>query len=347
MLPERRDDLVGVAVEQRPVGQPHDRDLARTDGPVQLVAVVRIRRHLPRHERDAELRQRLADVMRVRAPFGLPDLGQLGHCCSRYPARGRCQTGDARRLGLSFTAIRPSIGITCSVSDITSGAWDEHAAFSPVAYIRAVQRAGARAILLVADERDADDPRDLLRTLDGVILSGGGSDVAPHRYGQQPHPATAPEEPGRDAFEIALTRAAKEHDIPLLGICRGMQLINVAYGGTLHQHLPDVLEHDEHRALPASFARHEVRIERDSLAAAATGNTVEAVMSHHHQGPDRIGDGLRVSGRAAIDDSAEAIEDPEARFVLGVLWHPEEDERSRVVGALVDAARMNDHVSEC
>jgi putative glutamine amidotransferase len=234
---------------------------------------------------------------------------------------------------------RPTIAITCSVGDIRSGEWDEHAAFSPVAYVRAVQHAGARAILLVADERDADDPHELLGQIDGIILSGGGSDVAPHRYGQERHAQTAPEEPVRDGFEIALAREAKQRDIPLLGICRGMQLLNVAHGGTLHQHLPDVLGHDQHRELPASFARHEVQVEPGSLAAAATGEQVEAVLSHHHQGPDAIGHGLRVTGRATLDDSPEAIEDPDARFLLGVLWHPEEDERSRVVGALVAAAR--------
>ncbi len=235
--------------------------------------------------------------------------------------------------------VRPTIGITCSVGDIRSGEWDEHAAFSPIAYVRAVQRAGARALLLVADDEDAADPHDLLAVLDGVILSGGGSDVAPHRYGQQPHPATADEEPHRDDFEIALARAARDRDVPLLGICRGMQLLNVAYGGTLHQHLPDVLGHDDHRELPAEFARHAVRIEPGSLAATATGNETENVLSHHHQGPHTIGDGLCVTGRSDHDDSPEAIEDPDARFLLGVLWHPEEDERSRVVGALVDAAR--------
>ena len=233
---------------------------------------------------------------------------------------------------------RPTIAITCSVGDIRSGAWDEHAAYSPIAYVRAVQRAGARAILLVADAHDAADPRELLSAIDGVILSGGGSDVAPRCYGHERHPQTAAEEPGRDDFELALARVARAHDLPLLGICRGMQLLNVAYGGTLHQHLPDVLGHDEHRELPAAFARHEVRIEPGSLAATATATHTEAVLSHHHQGPDAIGDGLHVTGRATRDESAEAIEDPRARFLLGVLWHPEEDERSRVVGALVDAA---------
>ena len=234
---------------------------------------------------------------------------------------------------------RPTIAITCSIGDIRSGEWDEHAAFSPIAYVRAVQRAGARAILLVADEQDARDPQELLQTIDGVILSGGGSDVAPRRYGQRAHPATAPEEPVRDDFEMALARGATARDIPVLGICRGMQLLNVAYGGTLHQHLPDVLGHDDHRELPAAFARHDVRLTPGSLAATATGTTTESVLSHHHQGPDTIADGLAVTGRATPDDSPEAIEDPAARFVLGVLWHPEEDERSRVVGALVAAAR--------
>ncbi len=234
---------------------------------------------------------------------------------------------------------RPTIGITCTVGEIRSGDWDEHAAFSPLGYVRAVQRAGGRAVLLVVDEQDARDTDDLLGKLDGVILSGGASDVAPRRYGRERHAATAAEEPGRDDYETALARGATARDIPVLGICRGMQLLNVAYGGTLHQHLPDLLDDDIHRELPAAFARHEVRLEPGSLAAAAVGNTIEVVLSHHHQGPDRIGAGLAVTATAVADGTPEAIEDPGARFVLGVLWHPEEDERSRVVGAFVRAAR--------
>jgi len=234
---------------------------------------------------------------------------------------------------------RPTVGITSSVADITAQGWEEHAAFSPLSYVRAVQRAGARAVLLVADPEDARDGKDILRGIDAVIVSGGASDVAPGRYGAERHPATAPEEPGRDAFEIALVRAAAEREVPVLGICRGMQLLNVAYGGTLVQHLPEALGRDHHRVLPADFADHEVRLRPGSLAARAAGRQHERVRSHHHQGVEKLGEGLEATGWAVTDGTIEAVEDPTRRFVLGVLWHPEEDEASRVVGSLVDAAR--------
>jgi putative glutamine amidotransferase len=231
---------------------------------------------------------------------------------------------------------RPTIGITCSVGDIRSGEWDEHAAYSPIAYVRAVQRAGARAILLVADDHDAADPSDLLRTLDGVILSGGGSDVAPHRYGQTPHPATADEEPHRDGFEIALARAAKQRDIPVLGICRGMQLLAVAHGGSLVQHLPDVVGHEGHRPEPGVYGHHDVQLADGSLAATLLGPSVN-VPSYHHQGLDSPGS-LTVTGWAD-DQTPEVLEDPARRFCLGVLWHPEAGDDPRLFTALTSAAR--------
>ena len=231
---------------------------------------------------------------------------------------------------------RPTVGITTSTEQIVAAGWTETAAFSPVAYIRAVQRAGARAILLVPD----DDPEGALDGVDAVIVSGGASDVSAESYGAEPHPETRGVEPRRDAFEQALVRLAAEQAIPVLGICRGMQMINVAYGGTLVQHMPDVLGRDDHR-IPAAFADHEVALEPGSLAARASGREVERVKSHHHQGVDAVGQGLRVSGRATIDDTVEAVEDAEGRFVLGVLWHPEEDEASRVIAALVEQARAS------
>jgi putative glutamine amidotransferase len=147
--------------------------------------------------------------------------------------------------------------------------------------------------------------------------------------------------PERDRAEIALARRAVERDIPLLGICRGMQLLNVAFGGTLRQHLPDDVGHEDHRRHPGSFenADHDVRLQAESLAARTAGETVHRTLSHHHQGVDRIGEGLEVTGWSVLDELPEAIELRGRRFVLGVQWHPEADERSRLVAALVQAAR--------
>ena len=139
----------------------------------------------------------------------------------------------------------------------------------------------------------------------------------------------------RDAYELALVRGALRREMPLLGICRGMQILNVAYGGTIEQHLPYVLGHEEHRHTPGTFADHEVRLEPSSLAARAAGAGRTPVKSHHHQGIKDVGSGLAVTGWASEDDAVEAIEDPSCSFVLGVLWHPEEDEKSQLINALV------------
>jgi putative glutamine amidotransferase len=146
--------------------------------------------------------------------------------------------------------------------------------------------------------------------------------------------------PERDRFEIALTAAAIERDLPVLGICRGMQLINVARGGTLLQHLPDQFGHHEHRRVVGSFdgADHDVQLLAGTLALRVAGEARHATKSHHHQGVDRLGEGLVVSGTSALDGLPEAIELPERQFVLGVQWHPEADALSPVVGALVAAA---------
>jgi putative glutamine amidotransferase len=147
--------------------------------------------------------------------------------------------------------------------------------------------------------------------------------------------------PERDEAELALARRAIERDLPVLGICRGMQLINVALGGTLHQHLPDLVGHGEHRRNPGSFdgSEHDVRLEAGSLAARVIGDELHCTKSHHHQGVDRLGEGLVVSGRSVLDDLPEALEAPESTFVLGVQWHPEADPTSPVVAALVEEVR--------
>jgi putative glutamine amidotransferase len=235
--------------------------------------------------------------------------------------------------------VRPTIGITASVETVSSGDWTELSAAVPFSYARAVQRAGGRAVLLVPDPVDSADPEELLGLVDGVIVSGAAGDVDPARYGASAHPLTQPVTPERDEFELALVRAAARRGTPVLGICRGMQVINVAYGGTLAQHLPDLLDDDQHRGPPGTFADHEVRVEAGSLAARAAGGERTAVRSFHHQGLDRVPDPLVVTARAEGDGVAEAVEDPGQPFLLGVGWHPEEDEASLVVAALVEEAR--------
>jgi putative glutamine amidotransferase len=236
--------------------------------------------------------------------------------------------------------MRPTVGITAGIEPMTSGAWVELTAGSPFAYARAVQAADARAELLVPDEVDARAPDDLLARIDALIVSGGAGDIDPAHSGEARHPRTEPVRAERDDFELALVAAALDAGLPLLGICRGMQVLNVARGGTLEQHLPDVLGHDGHAGAPGSYADHEVRLEEDSLAARAVGSGRTAVKSYHHQGLRTLGEGLRATGFSLLDDGiVEAIELPGDTFALGVLWHPEEDERSRVVAALVAAAR--------
>ena len=235
------------------------------------------------------------------------------------------------------------IGICAALERARWSVWDQQAALTPMSYVQAVQRAGAMALLLAPDPALVREPAQALELIDGLMLAGG-ADIDPSSYGAERHAETVDTVPERDAFEIALTRAAIERDMPVLGICRGMQLINVACGGTLVQHLPEHLGHQEHRRVLGSFdgSDHDVILSEGSLAASAAGETLHATKSHHHQGVDRLGEGLVVSGTSMLDDLAEAIEweggPSDRRFVLGVQWHPEADLASSVVAALVNAA---------
>jgi putative glutamine amidotransferase len=234
---------------------------------------------------------------------------------------------------------RPVIGILPGLERARWSVWDQEAVLVPRSYVVAVQRAGGLALVLPPDAELVDDPAEPLELVDGLLLTGG-ADIDPASYGEPRHPETGETMPERDEFEIAMTRAAIELDLPLLGICRGMQLLNVACGGTLLQHLPERFGHEEHRRVPGSFtgSDHDVELVPGSLAARVAGETLHVTKSHHHQGVDRIGEGLVVSGRAVTDGLPETIEMPAREFVLGVQWHPEADEESRVVGALVSEA---------
>lgn len=233
---------------------------------------------------------------------------------------------------------RPLIGVCAAVEPASFGFWrDEPAVLLPLSYPRAIHGAGGMMAMLPPDRIAESDPDQLLDRIDALVL-GGGADIDPETHGVEAHPETVGFNPDRDRFEVALVRRALERGMPLLGVCRGMQIINVAFGGSLDQHIPDRLGHDRHRPVPGSWAEHAIRIEPGSLAASAAGTTSLTVKSHHHQGVDRIADGFTASAWATDDDNVEAIESADGHFVLGVLWHPEEDPTDRVIPTLVERA---------
>ncbi|MGA5699383.1 gamma-glutamyl-gamma-aminobutyrate hydrolase family protein [Peterkaempfera bronchialis] len=229
---------------------------------------------------------------------------------------------------------RPLIGITTYLERARWGVWEQSAALLPAAYPALVQAAGGLAVLLPPD--DPGRAPSVAARLDGLVVAGG-PDIAPDRYGAEPHPRTAATAPERDAWESALIRAAAAARLPLLGVCRGMQLLNVVRGGTLVQHLPEAVGHRGHCPTPGVFARHPVRPVPGTALAALLPEAELAVPTYHHQAVDRLGSGLRVCARAA-DGTVEALEGDGPGFLLGVQWHPERDGDLRVVRALVAAA---------
>jgi putative glutamine amidotransferase len=235
---------------------------------------------------------------------------------------------------------RPVIGLCTALERARWSVWDQTAVLLPRNYVDAVQRAGGLALMLPPDPRAGEDPDEWLDVIDGLLLAGG-ADIDPAAYGAEPDPRTHDTVPERDAFEIALALRAMERDIPFLGVCRGMQVMNVARGGTLIQHLPDDVGHEDHRRALGTFenADHDVRLADGSLAARVVGEKLHSTKSHHHQGVGGIGDGLEVTGWATVDDLPEVVEDPTRTFALGVQWHPEADETSPLIAALVEQAR--------
>jgi putative glutamine amidotransferase len=237
---------------------------------------------------------------------------------------------------------RPVIGLCTALERARWSVWDRQAVILPLNYIEEVHRAGGLAVMLPPDPRLVERPDEALELLDGLLLAGG-ADIDPASYGQAAHAETQDSVPERDSFEIALTRAAIERDLPLLGICRGMQLINVALGGTLNQHLPEHFGHEQHRRVIGTFdgSDHDVEVLDGTLAMNVIGAGVHGTKSHHHQGVEALGEGLRVGARSSDDELVEAIELPDRSFVLGVQWHPEADPTSPVIDALVQAARAH------
>jgi putative glutamine amidotransferase len=228
---------------------------------------------------------------------------------------------------------RPVIGITTYVTQARWNYWDEKAALVPAAYVQALERAGGRPVLIPPSEHGVEET---LEAVDGLLFSGG-SDLDPDLYDQEPHDETLGVVPERDRAELALLEAALARDLPVLAVCRGSQVLNVARGGDLVQHLPDVVGDDKHKHTPGTFADHDVTLQPGTRLASLLGEHTP-VKSHHHQGFGRVGDGLRVAAHAE-DGTVEAVEDPSRRFALGVLWHPEAGEDLKLFEELVDAAR--------
>jgi gamma-glutamyl-gamma-aminobutyrate hydrolase PuuD len=225
---------------------------------------------------------------------------------------------------------KPLIGITTYVEPASWGHWAVEAALVPYDYVRAVERAGGRAVLVPPDDDGIDE---VLDALDGLVFSGG-NDLEPDEYGAAVHPKTVGTNPERDRGELALLRSALDRDLPVLAICRGFQVLNVARGGDIVQHLPDLVGHEAHREVLGEFSEHAVRVDPSSRIGEVQG----AVKSHHHQALGRVGDGLREVAWAE-DGTVEGLEDPEKPFLVGVLWHPEAGEDQRLFEQLVAAAR--------
>jgi len=229
---------------------------------------------------------------------------------------------------------RPVIGITAYAEpSVRWGVWNVPAAVIPLAYVQMIEAAGGRALLVPPSAEGIDETLD---ALDGVLFSGG-SDIDPSEYGQDAHPETNGTRPDRDRGELALLRAALERDMPVLAVCRGSQVLNVARGGDLVQHLPEVVGDEKHKHTPGVFADHEVDVKEGTRLASLLGERAP-VKSHHHQGFGEVGDGL-VGAAWAEDGTLEALEDPSKRFAVGVLWHPEEGEDAALFRALVAEAR--------
>lgn len=229
--------------------------------------------------------------------------------------------------------MRPVIGITSYVEDASWGAWTLPAALVPFGYVRSVERAGGRPLLVPPALEGVEET---LEAVDGLVFSGG-SDIDPGVYGAESHEQTNGVRPLRDRAELALLEAAIARDMPVLAICRGLEVLNVVRGGDLEQHLPDRVGHEAHREVLGVFSEHGVDLKATSRVGTLLGDRA-AVKSHHHQGVRRLGEGL-VETAWAEDGTVEGLEDPARRFLVGVLWHPEEGEDDPLFRALVEEAK--------
>ena len=237
-----------------------------------------------------------------------------------------------------MNASKPLIGLTTYRQRSQTGVWDVDAAFLPSEYFDAVNRAGGIAVLIPPQVVDTADAKRILSGLDGVIISGG-RDVDPALYGQQPGEHTDKPDQKRDALELAIYEVAIEQNIPFLGICRGQQVLNVKRGGTLLQHLPDVVGSTKYQLGNAEYTIAKIHVSPNTLLShALNGDETVTGALYHHQGIDQVGEGLTVVAKSE-DGIVEAIELANHPFGLAVQWHPEHTpEDNRLFEALIEAA---------
>jgi putative glutamine amidotransferase len=238
----------------------------------------------------------------------------------------------------------PTIGITTYHAGVDWRGWPEEIALLPWTYVTAIRNNGGRPVLLPPGG-DAAEAAATVAVLDGIVIAGGG-DIDPALYGGLPkHPKTEVTAPDRDAWELAVAVAAVRQGVPLFGICRGSQVLNIACGGTLHQHVPDLVGHEGHSGVPGGFGSHKVRVTSGSIVQSILpGGEFFDVPTHHHQAVNKIGAGL-MPVAWADDGIVEAIESTTpGEFLVGVQWHPEQGQDFRLFSALVEAAEM--HYSE-
>ncbi|MGO9197910.1 MAG: gamma-glutamyl-gamma-aminobutyrate hydrolase family protein [Acidimicrobiales bacterium] len=234
-------------------------------------------------------------------------------------------------------ARRPIIGITCYEEVAAWGNWKTVAAVLPVSYVRAIERAGAIPVLLPPQNLSPLEAAEVIGRLDGLVVAGG-NDVHPTRYGADSHERTVVAGGERDDLELVTIEAAVDEGVPTLAICRGLQVLNVSRGGTLEQHLPDVVGHERHSPTPGGFGEHDVHVEPGTKLASLLSWTSAAVPVNHHQAIGELGRGL-VPSAYADDGVIEAVEDTTVPFLVGVQWHPEAGGDPALFVALVAAAR--------
>jgi putative glutamine amidotransferase len=245
----------------------------------------------------------------------------------------------SERVETALSRPAPVIGLTTYLEQAQTGVWDVQAAFLPKLYFEAITRAGGIAVLLPPQPVSEDIANRVLDGLDGLLITGG-KDVDPARYGQEPHPTTDIPRTDRDAWEDALLTAAIAREVPFLGICRGAQVLNIARGGTLHQHLPEVIGTEKYQLGGGTFSLVDVTVvDADSAVGRLVGTDPIEVAVYHHQAIDRVGEGLRVTARTD-DGVIQAVELESVPFGVAVQWHPEQTgDDLRLFAGLVEAAR--------